>query len=1383
MIRFPDVTFEMEEESSILVTVNTMSMLSIMIPATPARAIIYLDVPFDRISEISPIKSDSQPRSQGRSPHSQSQTMVPCCLEINLSNQQGWSHLVNAKTRQADSIAMVFDYPDDAKAISQALLAQKSIPFQTVSPGDLEYERMDLPTEASVLVSDPVDASLNRQDDDVGGGAGFGLQQLTSIAFDAVSCLVEDDIDNGSKGGVDNVEVSHARETAPRIVPQSLRAEDQPHLNRLQSSENLDGATAPSNHDINVGRTRASVQSPLERKAKAFVENGASDSAFKSRDTHNTRHPRGQATHSPGPSLVQQQASDYDSMYDASPQVPKDKRIQLTTPTPVVRGLDESRQSELSRQASTKLSRQLRDQNGRVADADDNTGEKPVTHPNRQLKQPSLGQGRSSTTNKLETSTLGKSRKIAMEARASGQRGKASQMPSRDDEHEPKTVSTRAREAPGVNQAPEATMVAASRKREPQKKEPRPSITSNTSRPRPKAKAQLDGATERSRALKAKEQCPAAHEEDVNWSEDLQSDYSNNVTTKKKSKPQPRGLPAKSHKGKSIPARQSATVPKESTTDVQLPKPKRAAAIKASNKILGLTDNVDKGRPIGKGASKQATKATLASKVATLKAIPGDPGEESSLVKEASTKSNTYVPTHGPKARRPAANVKRPHEPLNAARPTQQPSSSNMEDKPLRPVVPHLATKEASDPTAKGGSEPNGPGRADHALLDKTAKDTTTADTDTEVPFEQAITDDYTKSVEEHSPTDAVNFEPLPDLGNNESAGSPPMGQMPPHLDEQGKVPNDMTGKTDDAVRSIQVEEHNNPAPPRMQHVDVVSITSGQTSGSGAKPALDDALNSLENMVEVELPKPQNYPVTTEPQSYKANTNRHAPKLKETDKQQQPAIDGERRAPPAPTKQRSTASILQEALGPVAVLQTHRAPEDPASNTQVIDREGRLKEKHVRARAKDANAVPHLRSGSKLQVKQKRQLEDNDTREAKKSRASGWRISNGPVHTSSVTHTPENNQRPVNRKPKLVHFDSTGPKNQGTHSSKKTKASTDSGLHASRRDLHLALARSSKRKHISLADDKRVAVDSAPYEKRRKMDDMRPRLIQDDGPTVQSQKPSVPSATTRPGKHGSQSSRVDEHGSPMPFHHSRQTSLVVPRVACPETERSAAPHNNSDEDYNSLSFQMNDMEMSEPNLPVVPHNTRPPIPESKAILASNTKHRPSSPNAPSSIITDMAAHQLQSSGHFIGIQTNSVIVPSKPQDPFTDTAEDRPNNRFMDILRKSSNMQSKEEKRSNGEHHREGVPVRDRQNDDLEKTLIGESLSQDERESSTASGSNSSSHSSESQPQADAEPSDDDSDSGSDWLKALRADQRETFDALCEINHVWVPRSRLSPNC
>ena len=240
----------------------------------------------------------------------------------------------------------------------------------------------------------------------------------------------------------------------------------------------------------------------------------------------------------------------------------------------------------------------------------------------------------------------------------------------------------------------------------------------------------------------------------------------------------------------------------------------------------------------------------------------------------------------------------------------------------------------------------------------------------------------------------------------------------------------------------------------------------------------------------------------------------------------------------------------------------------------------------------------------------------------------------------------------------------------------------------------------------------------------------------------------------------------------MPYHHLRRTSLLIPVVAFQNTESLPALRSDYDADYSN--FHMDDMEVPEPKLPVIPHNTLPPIAESKAILASNTKHRPSSPNAPSSIISELAAHQLQSSGHFVGNQTNSVVGPSNPQDPFTEAAEDRPNTKFMDILRKSSEMQGKEEKMSQGKHHREGAPDRDRKREDPDKTLIGESLSQDEHESSTASGSSSRSHSSNPQRQADVEPSDDGSDPGSDWLKALRADQRGTFDALYEITHVWV---------
>ena len=238
----------------------------------------------------------------------------------------------------------------------------------------------------------------------------------------------------------------------------------------------------------------------------------------------------------------------------------------------------------------------------------------------------------------------------------------------------------------------------------------------------------------------------------------------------------------------------------------------------------------------------------------------------------------------------------------------------------------------------------------------------------------------------------------------------------------------------------------------------------------------------------------------------------------------------------------------------------------------------------------------------------------------------------------------------------------------------------------------------------------------------------------------------------------------------MPFHHSRRTSLVAPVVML-------ALHDAQDED--PIACQTDMIEELEPQLPIAPYHGLPSISEPKLVIASNTKHRPSSPNAPSSIVTDMAAHRVQPSGHFVELRTNSVIVPTNPQDPFTGTNKDRPYNHFTETLRKSGDMQSKETKQSRNEQHEKENPNDGRKDDDPDKTLIGESLSEDERKSSTASGSSSGS---ESPGEADIEPSDDGSDPGSEWLRGLRPDHRDTLNALHEISHVCylVPEARYS---
>ena len=309
-------------------------------------------------------------------------------------------------------------------------------------------------------------------------------------------------------------------------------------------------------------------------------------------------------------------------------------------------------------------------------------------------------------------------------------------------------------------------------------------------------------------------------------------------------------------------------------------------------------------------------------------------------------------------------------------------------------------------------------------------------------------------------------------------------------------------------------------------------------------------------------------------------------------------------------------------------------------------------------------------------------------------------------------------------------------------------------------------APSSKRKHVSLMDEQLSISNSTPNEKRRKMNAAEPTLNRREKAGTISQRPDKSNATGRHGKPSSQSSRVNEHGSPMPFHHSRHTSLIAPMVTL-------ALHDVSDDDPIACPTDRN--KELEPQLPLVPYHKIALISEPKVIVASNTKHRPSSPNAPSSIVTDMAAHRVQPSGNFLEIQTNSVVVPTIPQDPFTGINKDRPYNHFTETLRKSNIMKSKETKQSRSEQREKENSSDGRKDEDPDKTVVGESLSGDDRESSTASESGSSSNNSKSPGEADVEPSDDGSDPGSGWLRGLRPDHRDTLNALYEISHVCHP--------
>ena len=474
----------------------------------------------------------------------------------------------------------------------------------------------------------------------------------------------------------------------------------------------------------------------------------------------------------------------------------------------------------------------------------------------------------------------------------------------------------------------------------------------------------------------------------------------------------------------------------------------------------------------------------------------------------------------------------------------------------------------------------------------------------------------------------------------------------------------------------------------------------------------------------------------------------------------------ETKAPPAPTKKRSIASKLQAALSPIPSLQSRE--EGREAKRRNIAAEHVQESGNIRAPIQNSTAnIPYeLPKEGNLEARQKRPSQEADRRQAKKSKVAGSTPQDVSDLARAEIQTPHKKLLTISKKPNLIHFDASGPRNQGIQSTKKTKASAQTTLPSLHAGPPSEANQSNKRKVPDLANDSPVAPRHSQNGKRIKMNHRNPGVAEEDL-DMQVKKPIVSSTNGQMRVHSSQSSRVDEYGSPLPFNHSRKSSLAIPKATAPIVKISPPLIEVSDtEEWVNFPVQLDTG--VEPKLPVAQHSAQPTLAECKSIVASNRKHRPSSPNAPGSIITDMTAHTVQPSGNFIGLQTNDVVVPQRPKDPFIEMAQDRPISKFMETLRKSSITHGQKEeagrnKEVGDEHTRDNDP---------DKTLIGEPGSPGDEDSSTTSGSSASSHSSNSQKRADSEPSEGESDPGDAWSKALRPDQRNIFVQLCEIGHV-----------
>ncbi|KAL8946299.1 MAG: hypothetical protein Q9222_007283 [Ikaeria aurantiellina] len=255
----------------------------------------------------------------------------------------------------------------------------------------------------------------------------------------------------------------------------------------------------------------------------------------------------------------------------------------------------------------------------------------------------------------------------------------------------------------------------------------------------------------------------------------------------------------------------------------------------------------------------------------------------------------------------------------------------------------------------------------------------------------------------------------------------------------------------------------------------------------------------------------------------------------------------------------------------------------------------------------------------------------------------------------------------------------------------------------------------------------------------------------------------------------SQSSRVDENGSPLPN---------------PQATRTKVKPTRQDQGKKRVNGS-NDIEcfLPDEDITLVHHDHQKILPSRLQeldrsatrkkkvdfIQSGSSKHRLSSPNAPSMFLDEIEPHTVESDGRLVNVETEAVLKAAIPQDPFTSRATTRPTG-FLEMLRRVSRNNGTNEQTPK---HTEVGKKQDLQPskpvEDPDKTLVEDSVSESgkrkqkrKRERST---SDSETSTSESESRSSRKSGTEDA-ALERWQNALEPHQQGMLGILYEISHV-----------
>ena len=329
----------------------------------------------------------------------------------------------------------------------------------------------------------------------------------------------------------------------------------------------------------------------------------------------------------------------------------------------------------------------------------------------------------------------------------------------------------------------------------------------------------------------------------------------------------------------------------------------------------------------------------------------------------------------------------------------------------------------------------------------------------------------------------------------------------------------------------------------------------------------------------------------------------------------------------------------------------------------------------------------------------------------------------------------------INRKPEIINFSARGPMNQGSASIKKPKPrivtimEADDNIKAAPRNDRETL----KRKPARPVDDLAPSAYEHPP-KRHKQDITPPAKHMH----IAQMLPEPDSIIVQDKRHrmSSQSTRVNQNGSPMPSMHALN-------------ERVADTQGYTKEEVPTDQSLRDGFER----------------------FSSNRKRKCDSPTAPSNFAS-IPAHYMFNDGTLVNVQTEENIVSKEPQDPFIG-ARQAGTSDFMLALRRESGTEARSEdallsEKKMGTNAKRGLPPSD---EDPDKTLVEGQPPKKQRKHDISISSTTTSSSSGSTSSGGVSPSMDPSEAGdanilAEWQKYLNTHQRLMTSVLSDISRV-----------